>query len=105
MKIVLERHRFAPELNKAYVGPSRVCVPAPGCTTIRAVREKLFAPLKYRGRFVTLRAENTPGNRGCNETRTGFCNNIRSLSGALVLFRNRHNLPGCVHTVNTRLIG
>lgn len=30
MRIILERHAYAPELNKAYVGKSLVCVPAPG---------------------------------------------------------------------------
>ena len=105
MRIILERHAYAPELNKAYIGPTRAMIPAPGCTSIAAVRRMLFAPLKYRGRFVTLRAENAPQYASYNRTRTGFCNDMRSLAGALRIFRAYHNLPGCAHVVSSRLIG
>ena len=47
MKIIHERHAYAPELNKAHiVNDNRVicALPAPGCTTIREARAKLFAP-------------------------------------------------------------
>lgn len=105
MRIILERHTYAPELNKAYIGPSRVMMPAPGCASIADVRRKLFAPLQYRGRHVVLRAENEVGRESYNRTRSGFCNDMRSLAGALRVFRQYHNLPGCVHTVKTQLIG
>lgn len=105
MKIVLERHTYAPELNKAYIGPSRVMIPAPGCATIAAVRKALFAPLKYTGRHVVLRAANVPEYASCDSARSGFCNDLRSLSGALRVFKARHNLPGCRHIIKTRLIG
>lgn len=105
MRIILERHAYAPELNKAYVGPSRVMMPAPGCTSIADVRRKLFAPLQYKGRHVVLRAENAPGRETYNRTRSGFCNDLHSLAGALRVFRQYHNLPGCRHIVKTQLIG
>lgn len=105
MKIILERHAYAPELNRAYIGPNGACVPAPGCASIRQVRQKLFAPLKYRGRFVTLRAVNKPECATYDRTRAGFCNDLHSLAGALRVFRQYHNLPGCIHVVTTRLIG
>lgn len=105
MKIILERHTYAPELNKAYIGPSRVMVPAQGCASIAAVRKALFAPLKYTGRHVVLRAVNAPEYSSCDSTRSGFCNDMHSLSGALRIFKARHNLPGCRHIVKTRLIG
>lgn len=105
MRIILERHAYAPELNAAYVGPARVRIPAPGCKSIADVRRSLFAPLRYRGRYVTLRAVNAPEHASYNRTRTGFCNDMRSLAGALRVFRNYHNLPGCVHIASPRLIG
>ena len=105
MKVILERHAYAPELNKAYIGPCRVMIPAPGCKSIADVRKSLFAPLQYRGRFVILRAENAPERASYNRTRSGFCNDMRSLSGALRIFRQYHNLPGCRHIVKTQLIG
>lgn len=105
MKIVLEIHRYAPELNKVYVGRARVVMPAPGCTTIKEARSKLFAPLKYTGRHVVLSAINTPDKESYNRTRSGFCNDMRSLSGAIKAFKAYHNLPGCKHVVKTSLIG
>ena len=104
MKIILERHRYAPELNKAYVGPTKAKFAAPGCQSIADVRKMHFAALKYKGRYVTLKAENA-GKSSYNRTRHGFCNDLRSLSGALKVFRAYHNLPGCVHTITTKLIG
>ena len=105
MKIILERHAYAPELNKAYIGKSGACVPAPGCRTISDVRKRLFAPLKYKGRFVILSSENTPDKASYNRKVSGFCNDLQSLQGAIQVFKNRHNLPGCKHIVKTRLIG
>jgi len=105
MKIILERHAYAPELNKAYIGPGRVPMPAPGCTNIAQVRKIYFSPLKYKGRFVVLRSENAPGHEAYNRTQSGFCNDLRSLKGALTVFRKYHNLPDCKHIVKTQVIG
>ncbi|CAB5514245.1 hypothetical protein LMG26857_03303 [Achromobacter anxifer] len=106
MKIILERHTYAPELNCAYVGPTRTKVKAPGCTSIRQVREKLFSPLKYTGRHVVL-STHYPGDKAwLNRQHSGFCQDMRSLAGALVGVRNRL-APGFGATVKikTRLLG
>lgn len=105
MRIILERHTYAPELNKAYIGPSRVMMPAPGCASIADVRRKLFAPLKNKGRFVILRAQNVREHKNLDRERAGFCNDLHSLAEALRVFRQYHNLPGCRHIVKTQLIG
>lgn len=105
MKIILESHRYAPELNRAYIGPNRTMVPVPGCTTIQAVRRAMFAPLKYTGRLTTLQSRNVPDFQSYDRSASGFCNDIRSLSGALRAFRNRHNIPGCSVIVTTKLLG
>lgn len=105
MKIILESHRYAPELNRAYIGPNRTMVPVPGCATVQAVRKHLFSPLKYKGRLVKLQSKNVPEFSSYDRSATGFCNDMRSLSGALRAFRNRHNIPGRNVEVSTRLIG
>lgn len=106
MKIILEIHHYAPELNKAYVGPTKTRIPAPGCKTIAEVRARLFAPLKTTGRYVVLKATNPPQYRNHDRTRQGFANDMRSLAGALRAMRNYHNLPGCtVAVISSKLIG
>lgn len=105
MRIILERHTCAPELNKAYIGPGLACFPVPGCTSIRDVRKKLFSPLLYKGRYVQLIAQNPAGFETYNRVRSGFCNDIISLAGAIHNFKAYHNIPDCRHIVKTRLIG
>ena len=49
MKLILERHRYAPELNSAHIlrgGRVVAELPAPGCTSIREARAKLFPRIK-----------------------------------------------------------
>lgn len=105
MRIILENHRYAPELNRAYIGPSRTMVRVSGCSTIKAVRKALFAPLKYKGRLTTLQSKNVPEFAAYDRAASGFCNDMHSLSGALRAFRNRHNIPGCQVIVTTKLVG
>jgi len=54
MKIGLERHAYAPELNKAIIlnkrGDMVATVPAPGCTTIAQARAHCFP--RYEARRV-----------------------------------------------------
>lgn len=83
MQILLERHRYAPELNKAYVGPNRVMVPAPGCTSIKEVREKIFAPLKRTGRYVRIHTRYPEPYDWLNRTRQGFCEDLDTLKRVL----------------------
>lgn len=49
MKIAIERHKFAPELNAALVihrGRVVASMAAPGCQSIREARALLFSPAK-----------------------------------------------------------
>lgn len=48
MKLILERHSYAPELNRAHIlrhGKVVAEMRAPGCTSIREARAKLFPRL------------------------------------------------------------
>ena len=59
MKLALERHAYAPELNRAHVirhGRTVAKLPAPGCATIREARAALFQPLQPR-RYVRATGE------------------------------------------------
>lgn len=106
MRIVLETHRYAPELNKAFVGPTATMVPAPGCTTIAQVRQKLFAPVPRRGRHVVLSTHYPEDKAWLNRQHPGFCDDLRTLAVHLRDLRARL-APGhgaCVK-VRSRLIG
>lgn len=105
MKIVLERHRYAPELNAAYVGPNQVRIAAPGCTTIKEVREKLFSPVK-QGRYAKIKVTYPGTFAWLGRQNAGYIQNYLELKEALRVVKARlavdHN-PQVV--VTTRLIG
>lgn len=105
MRIILEIHRYAPELNKAYIGPNKTMIRVPGCHTISDVRKKHFAPLKYKGRYMVATASNVAEHKCHDRVRRGFVNDMLSMAGFLRWFRDYHNLPGCKHTFKTSLIG
>jgi hypothetical protein len=109
MRIILEVHRYAPELNTAYVGPTRTPMRVPGCTSIRAARGLLFPILTHRGRYVVLRSDyQRPEHAYLNSTRQGFCNDLRSLGDAIRAFRARLHIDAehkPVLHIKTRLIG
>jgi len=105
MKIILERHTYAPELNTAYVGPTHSAIRVSGLTTIGEVRRALFAPLKYRGRHVVIKSINCADMQTYDRTVSGFCLDLRSLRGALNVFKARHCLPGVTYSITTKLIG
>lgn len=106
MRIVLERHRYAPELNKAHIGPNGTVVPAPGCESIREVRQTLFSPVKRSGRHVVLSTHYPQEKAWLNRQHAGFCNNLRELSNHLHALR-AGLVPGLGATVKvrSRLVG
>lgn len=68
MKIALERHAYAPELNRAHVirgGRIVASLPAPGCVSIREARAKLF-PVGKAGRLIVARYERAAPWHGLN---------------------------------------
>lgn len=106
MRIVLETHRYAPELNKAFVGPTATVVPVPGCTTIAQVRQKLFSPVARRGRHVVLSTHYPEDKAWLNRQHSGFCDDLRTLAIHLRDLRARlaPGLGACVK-VRSWLIG
>lgn len=71
MKIALERHAYAPELNRALIlnrnGDCVATLPAPGCASIRDARRALFAPVEPRRIVEATKARPAPW-EGLNRT-------------------------------------
>jgi len=117
MKIVIENHAYAPELNRAwlqakgdYVKGVTLLNPAqrisvPGCTTTKEVREKHFAPLQRRGHFVTITATYPDKHRNLNRTYRGMVRNLAQVRTVLDERRRYHNVPGAVVTAKLELVG
>jgi hypothetical protein len=73
MKIALERHAYAPELNKAFIfhkGRRVATLPAAGLTTIRDVRKAYFAP-RPAFRHAHVFSERSAPWQGLNRDRAG----------------------------------
>lgn len=106
MRIVLERHHYAPELNKALIGPNGTVIPAPGCTSIREVRQSLFSPLKRSGRHVVLSTHYPQEKAWLNRRHAGFCDSLQELSIHLHTLRAKL-VPGqgAAVKVQSRLVG
>jgi len=107
MEIVLERHKYAPELNVAYVGPTRAKVKAPGCTSIRQVREKLFSPLQSTGRHVVVASVYPESHAWLDRKVSGMCNDLGKLAQVLKDLRSKlaPGLGAVVKVSSSRLIG
>ena len=70
MHIYLERHAYAPELNKAHImrkGLPVAAIPAPGCTSIKAARAYCFPKAEPR-RIVAAHYERAGEWSGLNRT-------------------------------------
>lgn len=106
MKIIVETHAYAPELNCALIGPTRTRVKTPGCTSIRQVREKLFRRLPMRGRHVTVATVYPDSHAWLNRRHSGMCNSVLQLGNFLKDVRQKL-APGFGASVqvSSRIIG
>lgn len=91
MKIAIEVHHYAPELNKVFVtdnkGNHKATIPAPGVTSIRAAREKFFQPVKP-GKVARLTATyRDPQYSWLDSNRAGRFNNYADLMQVLKQFK------------------
>jgi hypothetical protein len=97
MKIVIETHKYAPELNKVIV--RGVAIPAPGITTIREARRYLFAPA-IPSKRLHIRVRHTE-HQACDRDHIGRIGHTHSAIEWLAHFRKRHNLPDAKVTVQS----
>lgn len=102
MKFALERHLYAPELNRAHIGCT--AFPVPGCRTIAEARKKLFPPLARKGRYTTIRVTYSGALVHLNRDYHGFIHDTNHLRVCLEKVRTWHN-AGPTITVHTRLLG
>lgn len=117
MKIVIENHAYAPELNRAwlqakgdYVKGVTLLNPAqrisvPGCTTTKEVREKHFAPLKRKGHWLVVRATYPEPHKNLNRAYCGMVHSLAQVREVLDERRRYHNVPGAVVTAKLELVG
>ena len=70
-KFYLERHQYAPELNKIRFEGLKTTIPCPGCTTTRAARAYAFSQHKPK-RFASIGTRyHHPNYQWLNRTFTG----------------------------------
>lgn len=104
VKFALERHLYAPELNRVHIGPT--ALPAPGCRTIAEARKKLFAPLARKGRYTAIKAVYPEPLAHLSREHYGFLHDTAHLGLCLKIARALHNVtPAPTITVHTRLLG
>ncbi|USN15587.1 hypothetical protein KIKIMORA_04690 [Brevundimonas phage vB_BpoS-Kikimora] len=106
MKIALERHAYAPELNTAHIlrkGRVVASLPAPGATSIKEARAKLF-PRITPGR-VAFYASQYPAPLKWLERQ--YAGRVASYENALTFLRTQRAklTPEGRATLKTRLIG
>lgn len=105
MKIILETHLFAPELNKAYIGEALTMFKVPGCSSIADVRKALFQPIRRKGRYAVMSVVYPERYKHHNRTVAGFYKDTADLARHIKHFKAAHNLEGCEFVFKTKLIG
>lgn len=93
-RLVLERHAFAPELNRAHVlapsGRVAAVLPCPGCQSIKAARAALFRPVLPGVRATVAFTRPAPW-AGLNRTYSGqVFRRADALAWARYLAAERH---------------
>lgn len=110
MEIILERHAFAPEMNKAHilrrvrgnVWQTAGTISAPGCTSIADVRRAKFAPNGSFRRCAVIRSVYAqPQHLWLNKSRGGI---VANYTEALTCVRKVRagQLPDCGAAVTIR---
>jgi hypothetical protein len=106
--IALERHAYAPELNRAFIiRRGRVVAerPCPGATSIREARAMLWPRIPAPVRVATYASRyDTPGRRWLERTYSGT---VANHAAALAFLRTQaaRLTTGGTATIRTRLIG
>ncbi|MFB2903405.1 hypothetical protein ACE1BH_00300 [Aeromonas jandaei] len=95
----LEVHRHAPELNKLHLR-NRQTLPAPGITTIRQAKTRLFSRWQP-GHQVTITVHH-PDYVNLSRLYRGRLANLAELPAHLTRLRLRHNVPGTRIDINLR---
>jgi hypothetical protein len=95
----LEVHRYAPELNKLHLR-NRQTLPAPGITTIKEAKERLFGRWQP-GHQVTINVSH-PDYVNLSRLYRGQLASLTELPEHLTRIRQRHNVPGTIINIQLR---
>lgn len=103
-QFALERHAYAPELNKVHLLRTGKTMPAPGCRSIEQARQELFP--EPEPRIVAKIEVRYPGELSwLNRT---FCGRVADRSQALKFYRDQKARmapgKGGTITVKTQLV-
>lgn len=95
MKLVLERHVCAPELNKAYIIKpdgelSKEAFSVPGAASIKQART-FFSSSKRKGLFAEVHVIYPEPINKCNRSYRGYIENLLDLQEQLAKMRAYHN--------------
>jgi len=118
-KLILERHRYAPELNVVHrrlpratwadpLVPEFARIPAPGCTSLAAYRAA-HRPAQQTARHVVLKARYLdPALAAYNRTQAGLVLNhaalLPTIKQVAQAMRDRHNAGPLVIDVKVRMV-
>ena len=118
-KLILERHRFAPELNVIHrrlpktvwadpLIPEFARIPAPGCTSLTAYRAK-HRPAQQTAVHVTLKVKYLdPAFSHLNRTQAGLVLNravlLPTIQQVVKAMRERHNASPIVIDAKLRMV-
>ena len=108
MKIILERHQYAPELNKAHLGPKGArhavaAIPAVGATSLSEARAKLFRPSSAR--IVATVETRYDGELSWLNRRFSGVVQTRLEAVEFARMKRARLVPGGTVHVSTRLVG
>ena len=95
----LEVHRYAPELNKLHLR-NRQTLPAPGITTIREAKARLFGRWQP-GHQVTITVSH-PDYVNLSRLYRGRLTSLTELPEHLTRLHQRHNVPGTIIDIQLR---
>lgn len=95
----LEVHRYAPELNKLHLR-NRQMLPAPGITTIKEAKARLFG--RWQPRHQVTITVSHPDYVNPSLHYRGRLANLTDLPAHLARLRQRHNEPGTIIDITLR---
>ncbi|MGE6162416.1 hypothetical protein ACLHZ7_16185 [Aeromonas salmonicida] len=87
----LEVHRYAPELNKLHLR-NRQMLPAPGITTIKEAKARLFG--RWQPRHQVTITVSHPDYINLSRLYRGRLESLAELPEHLTRLRQHHNVPG-----------
>lgn len=95
----LEVHRYAPELNKLHLR-NRLTLPAPGITTIKEAKARLFG--RWQPRHQVTITVSHPDYVNFSRLYRGRLASLTELPEHLNRLRQRHNVSGTIIDIQIR---